>query len=124
MIEKSVRIHDKFSLELKSGYSTRRKIKEKLFEVNTWVSILNILDINRQPYDKSGFYKVLKPNIRLITPDFFSRDIADRTMPDNLPTADSSQKLYRVPVIASDTSHSLAEMSGLYSLAGSLERTG
>ena len=42
----------------------------------------------------------------------------------DLPTADFSQKLYRVPVIASDTSHSLAEMSGLYSLAGSLERTG
>lgn len=79
MIEKSVKIHDKFSLELKFGYSTRRKLKENLFEVNTWIFIPNSLDINRQTYDKSDFYKDLKSNIRLITPEFLLRDIADRT---------------------------------------------
>jgi len=79
MIEKSVRIHDKFSLELKFGYSTRRKLKENLFEVNTWIFIPNSLDINRQTYDKSDFYKDLKSNIRLITPEFLLRDIADKT---------------------------------------------
>ena len=79
MIEKNVKIHDKFSLELKFGYSTRRKLKENLFEVNTWIFIPNSLDINRQTYDKSDFYKDLKSNIRLITPEFLLRDIADRT---------------------------------------------
>ena len=79
MIEKNVKIHDKFSLELKFGYSTRRKLKENLFEVNTWIFIPNSLDINRQTYDKADFYKDLKSNIRLITPEFLLRDIADRT---------------------------------------------
>lgn len=78
MIDKSVKIHDKFSLELKFGYSTRRKLKKNLFEVNTWIFIPNSLDINRQTYDKSDFYKDLKSNIRLITPEFLLRDIADR----------------------------------------------
>jgi hypothetical protein len=79
MIEKNVKIHDKFSLELKFGYTTRRKLKENLFEVNTWIFIPNSLDINRQTYDKTDFYKDLKSNIRLITPEFLLRDIADRT---------------------------------------------
>ncbi len=78
MIEKNVKIHDKFSLELKFGYSTRRTVKENLFEINTWIFIPNSLDINRQTYSKTDFYKDLKTNIRLITPEFLLRDIADR----------------------------------------------
>jgi hypothetical protein len=79
MIETNVKIHDKFSLELKFGYSTRRRQKINLFEVNTWIFIPNSLDINRQTYTKSDFYKDLKSNIRLITPEFLLRDIADRS---------------------------------------------
>jgi len=78
MIERNVKIHDRFSLELKFGYSTRRKQKVSLFEVNTWIFIPNSLDINRQTYTSSDFYKDLKSNIRLITPEFLLRDIADR----------------------------------------------
>ncbi len=78
MIEKNVKIHDRFSLELKFGYSTRRKQKVNLFEVNTWIFIPNSLDINRHTYSKTDFYKDLKSNIRLITPEFLLRDIADR----------------------------------------------
>lgn len=76
MIEKTVKIHDKFSLELKFGYETKRTQKVNLFEVNTWIFIPNSLDINRQTYTKSDFYKDLKSNIRLITPQFLLRDIA------------------------------------------------
>ena len=79
MIEKNVKIHDRFSLEIKFGYSTRRKQKVNLFEVNTWIFIPISLDINRQTYSKSDFYKDLKSNIRLITPEFLLRDIADRS---------------------------------------------
>ncbi len=77
MIEKSVKVHDQYSLELKFGYATRRKQKVNMFEVNTWIFIPNSLDINRLTYDKSDFYKDLKSNIRLITPAFLLRDIAD-----------------------------------------------
>ncbi|MCK7540707.1 MAG: hypothetical protein MZV63_62380 [Marinilabiliales bacterium] len=45
--------------------------------MNTWIFIPNSLDINRLTYDKSDFYKDLKSNIRLITPAFLLRDIAD-----------------------------------------------
>jgi len=79
MIEKNVKIHDQFSIELKFGYSTRRKQKVNLFEVNTWIFIPNSLDINRQTYTKENFYKDLKSNIRLITPEFLLRDIADKS---------------------------------------------
>jgi hypothetical protein len=79
MIEKNVKIHDRFSLELKFGYSTRRKQKVNLFEVNTWIFIPLSLDINRHTYSKDDFYKDLKSNIRLITPEFLLRDIADRS---------------------------------------------
>ncbi len=77
MIEKSVKVHDQYSLELKFGYATRRKQKVNMFEVNTWIFIPNSLDINRLTYDKSDFYKDLKSNIRLITPAFLLRDLAD-----------------------------------------------
>ena len=77
MIDKSVKVHDQFSLELKFGYATRRKQKVNMFEVNTWIFIPNSLDINRLTYTKSDFYKDLKSNIRLITPAFLLRDIAD-----------------------------------------------
>jgi len=59
MIEKTVKIHEKFSLELKFGYKTKRTPKVNLFEVNTWFFVPNSLDINRQTYTKSVFYKDL-----------------------------------------------------------------
>ena len=97
MIEKNVKIHDKFSLELKFGYSTRRKVKENLFEVNTWIFIPNSLDINRQTYSKTDFYKDLKTNIRLITPEFLLRDIADRKKSPFIHLEDSFNALAASP---------------------------
>ena len=97
MIEKNVKIHDKFSLELKFGYSTRRKVKENLFEVNTWIFIPNSLDINRQTYSKTDFYKDLKTNIRLITPEFLLRDIADRKKSPFIHLEDSFNSLAASP---------------------------
>lgn len=97
MIEKNVKIHDKFSLELKFGYSTRRKVKENLFEVNTWIFIPNSLDINRQTYSKTDFYKDLKTNIRLITPEFLLRDMADRKKSPFIHLEDSFNALAASP---------------------------
>lgn len=78
MIELQVRIHDKFSLELKIGYHVSGESGDGLdeFAVNTWIFVPNSLDINAQTYSKGQFYRDLKTNVRLITPVFLIREIA------------------------------------------------
>ncbi len=78
MIEDLVKIHDKFSVEIKLGFIARKKQEISDFAVNTWMFIPNSLDINRVTYEKSDFYRDLKSNIRLITPIYLLRDIAIR----------------------------------------------
>lgn len=78
MIEESIKIHDKFSVELKIGYKARMKKDISDFALNTWIFIPNSLDINPLTYQKTDFYKDLKSNIRLITPVFLLRDIAGK----------------------------------------------
>ena len=78
MIEDQVKIHDKFSVEIKLGFNARRKPAVSDFAVNTWIFVPNSLDINRSTYEKSDFYRDLKSNIRLITPVYLLRDIARR----------------------------------------------
>lgn len=76
MIEELVKIHDKFSLEIKLGYSTKRTQKINDFMVNTWFFVPNSLDVNRFTYSKNQFYSDLKTNIRLSTPVYLLREIA------------------------------------------------
>ena len=76
MIEQKVKIHDKFSLEIKLSYATKKSKKNNDFIVNTWFFIPNSLDINRFTYSKSDFYSDLKTNIRLSTPIYLLREIA------------------------------------------------
>ncbi|HOI86295.1 MAG TPA: hypothetical protein PLV51_00390 [Lentimicrobium sp.] len=76
MITDQVKIHDKFSVEIKLGFHARRKTEVNDFGVNTWIFIPYSLDINRSTYSKQDFYRDLKSNIRLITPDYLLRDIS------------------------------------------------
>ena len=76
MIEENVKIHNRFSIELKLSFLARKKKKVSEFAVNTWIFIPNSLDINPSNYDKKDFYRDLKSNIRLITPVYLLRDIA------------------------------------------------
>ena len=75
MIEENIKIHNRFSIELKLSFLARKKKKESEYAVNTWIFVPNSLDINPSNYDKSDFYRDLKSNIRLITPVFLLRDI-------------------------------------------------
>ena len=77
MIEEVVKIHDKFSLEIKLGFIARKKQLVSDFLMNIWIFIPNSLDINRSTYSKSDFYRDLKSNIRLITPVFLLQDIVN-----------------------------------------------
>ena len=82
MVDSLVKLHDKFSVELKLGYNARKKRKISEFSVNTWFFIPGSLDINPATYSKTDFYRDLKVNVRLSTPVFLLRDIAgDRNSP-------------------------------------------
>jgi len=75
MIEDFVKIHDKFSFEVKLSFFARKKIKVSEFAVNTWLYVPNSLNVNPSNYEKKDFYHDLKSNIRLITPVYLLRDI-------------------------------------------------
>jgi len=77
MIDQNVKIHDKFSIEIKLGYATKRSKKLNNYSVNTWFFIPNSLDINRYTYSSEQFYNDLKTNIRLTTPVYLLREIAE-----------------------------------------------
>ncbi|MBE0661499.1 MAG: hypothetical protein IH597_03440 [Bacteroidales bacterium] len=77
MIEEVLKIHDKFSIEIKLGFIARKKMKVSDFACNTWMFIPNSLDVNQATLSKMDFYRMIKSNIRLITPVFLLRDIAD-----------------------------------------------
>lgn len=77
MIDENVKIHDKFSVEIKLGYSAKRSSKINDYSINTWFFIPYSLDINRYTYNKDQFYSDLKTNLRLTTPVFLLREIAE-----------------------------------------------
>ncbi len=74
MIDENIKIHDRFTVEMKMGFSSKGKAR---FNVNTWFFVPSSLDINRQTYTKGDFYKDIKSNIRLITPVFLLNEIAN-----------------------------------------------
>lgn len=77
MIQIKNKIHDKFSVEFKVGFSGNNVDTTSDFSVNAWIFIPNSLDINAATYSKEQFYKNVKSNLRLITPDFSLKDLAD-----------------------------------------------
>lgn len=76
MIEIGTKIHDDFSIELKVGFVTRKRLRMNDFSLAMWIFVPGSLDISRSTYPKEQFYQDVKSNIRLITPAFLLRDIA------------------------------------------------
>jgi len=81
MIDENVKIHDFFSLEMKVGFVASEKQKINDFAFNMWIFIPNSLDINRFTYTKEEFYRDLTSHIRLITPSYLLKNIADQQLP-------------------------------------------
>ncbi len=82
MIEEHVKIHDKFSVEMKVGFTAHQEREVNDFSMNMWMYIPNALDINKYTYSKYEFYKDVKSHIRLITPIYRLYEIAQ---PEELP---------------------------------------
>jgi hypothetical protein len=76
MINTQIKIHDKFSVEVKIGFFVSQKVKNiDKFKINTWIFAPNGLDINSFTYSKEQFYSDLKSNVRLITPIYSPAEI-------------------------------------------------
>lgn len=84
MIDIQTKIHDKFAIEFKVGFSGREDVKDERFDVNTWIFLPNGLDINKDTYSKDRFYTDMKSNVRLITPSFaLSEMVGEEAVPFN-----------------------------------------
>ena len=70
MINITTKIHDQFSIEFKVGFAGSEHDAESNFKVNSWIFVPNNLGINAATYSKEQFYRDVKSNIRLITPNF------------------------------------------------------
>ena len=71
--------HDNFSVEFKFGFNCKEDGVVDDFSVNAWMFVPNSLDINPENYGKKQFYRDIKSNVRLITPVYLMREIAQDT---------------------------------------------
>ena len=79
MISIQAKKHDNFSIEFKCGFNCKEERTSDDFSISAWVFVPNSLDINPENYGKKQFYRDIKSNIRLITPVYLLREIADET---------------------------------------------
>ena len=79
MISIQAKKHDDFSVEFKFGFNTKEDGVKDNFSVNAWMFVPNSLDINPENYGKKQFYRDIKSNVRLITPVYLLREIAQDT---------------------------------------------
>ena len=111
MIELNTKIHDKFTLEFKVGFNTEKMLKPMKFSdfvMNTWIFVPNSLDINASKYSKDNFYRDLKSDVRLITPDYRLHDLAnDELLLPNQTLSSDISDLYIAPDDTTDLVHSL-----------------
>ena len=111
MINLTTKIHDKFTLEFKVGFNTEKAIKPMKysdFVMNTWIFVPNSLDINAAKYSKDDFYRDLKSDVRLITPDYDLHDLAnnEQLLP-NQTLNDEFSNLFNAPDETANLVHAI-----------------
>ena len=111
MIDLTAKTHDKFTLEFKVGFNTdatMKAMKYSDFVMNTWIFVPNSLDINAAKYSKENFYRDLKSDVRLITPSYPLRDLAnnEQLLP-NQSLINDFNELFIAPDDTVDLVHSL-----------------
>jgi len=85
MIQNSVKIHDNFSLEVKSIYENTSKRKKTKYDTITYLFIPNGLNVNNQTYTKTKFYNDVKVYIRYYASEYNLEEIINlKTGPLNL----------------------------------------
>lgn len=129
MIQDNVKLHDKFSLEVKLGYKAAEPTRNE-YAVHMWFYVPHSLDINKYNYPKQSFYRDLKSNLRLITPAYTLQQIAseDQMLFKNLKQISHQRQLnteYHVRMFASILKSALRyELKHLTSVKKQTARTG
>ncbi len=75
MIEELVKIHDQFTVEIKTSFIANNPKGKNSFNLKAWIFVPSSLDINRHTYPKEVFYRDLKVNTRLTTPVYSLEEI-------------------------------------------------
>lgn len=75
MLEKNIRIHDKYQFEIKLNYKIKKNQKKTAYKIDTFFFIPYSLGINRHTYSKTIFYKDIHNYIRLKTPTMLLKQI-------------------------------------------------
>ena len=111
MIDLKTKIHDKFTLEFKVGFNTKKADKQMKisdFVMNTWIFVPNSLDINATKYSKENFYRDLKSDVRLITPEYSLHDFAnDEQLLPNQTLNNEFANLFIAPNDTADLVHAV-----------------
>ena len=137
MISIQAKKHDNFSVEFKFGFNCTEDGIRDDFSVNAWIFVPNSLDINPENYGKKQFYRDIKSNVRLITPVYLLREMAQD---DSLPlkslrkalentalrtkTADTDTCEYHLKMFAAIFKSSLRNQSSYLRGADSLTSAG
>ena len=88
MISIQAKKHDNYSVEFKFGFNCVDDGVKDEFAVNAWIFVPNSLDINPENYGKTQFYRDIKSNVRLITPVYKLREMAqEESLPLKLLTS-------------------------------------
>jgi len=77
-IRDNIKRHDQLAFEMKLEFPApgdRKKAQD--YKVEMYLFVPQSLDINKQNYSKYDFYRALKTNIRLTTPEYLLRKILD-----------------------------------------------
>ena len=99
MISIEAKKHDNFSVEFKFGFNCLHDGVKDDFAVHAWVFVPNSLDINPENYGKSQFYRDVKSNVRLITPVYKLREMAQE---DSLPLKSLTSALHDIAQTPND----------------------
>lgn len=111
MIDLKTKIHDKFTLEFKVGFNTEKadkSLKVSDFVMNAWIFVPNSLDINATKYSKENFYRDLKSDVRLITPEYGLHELAnDEQLLPNQTLNEEFENLFIAPDDTADLVHAV-----------------
>ena len=70
-IKDTVKRHDRMAFEMKLEFPAPKTLnKAQDYKVEMYLFVPQSLDVNRQNYTRQDFYRALKTNIRLTTPDY------------------------------------------------------
>lgn len=78
MIEVKTKVHDRYSLELKTGFIPDDGKRKNDFRLGMWLFVPSSLDITPASFTKNEFYRCVKSNLRLKTPSCSLEQIASR----------------------------------------------